>query len=820
MVKQVLNGEWELTYYEIGDREAKWGRWIKATVPGDIHLDLMRANIITEPLEEENNKKSEWTEDKVWVYRREFFVSRDLMRRRMEIVFEGIDLTSDIYINGQSIGVTNNMFRKYIFDITDFVVEGINYVEVHVDAGFEAVKNRPIDKFPETFHPWDMRNMWMRKAVQCFFWDITPRMITCGIWKDVYLQAYDECKIVDYYVQDEIEGTNARLICKVELDVLEAMRDCRVSVTLQDAFQIVNASVDANLEKGSNQVTVELLVRNACLWWPNGVGESHLYDMEILVTDDNGKIYASDQFRHGIRTIEIEQKELDHGEKTFTFIVNGEKVFCKGGDWVPPDTIFARITDAKERELLKWAQKGCQNMMRIWGGGIYPSQNFYNVCDELGIMVWQDFMFACSYYPDFDVDFCEEVRAEIEDVVRAYRNHPSLALWSGNNENQQCYDMWNHGGPHYGLKLYDEIMPEILGRLDPITVYWPSSPYGGLHPNCSQEGDQHIWDYSMAWLTNGEKQLEIWGFADEDHKFISEFGIESPANLESIHEFFGAQKVVRDEDIWNHHNCWYIFGLVEALQKRYYKDEPIRDLQEYVMSGQMIQAEAIKDVLEKLKGKMYTCSGTLYWQYNESWAHNGYCVIDYYCRPKQSYYYMKRAFWPVNIVFVDDNIVAVNDTLVAKHLKAEYGYMSFDGKRRMAGTVELELPKTSSVSLISLNDIESPDRSDDMFAFAILWENGEVVSKNRKFLNGFKDIKLCPEKVDVKCSRVGGKTWKLELHADIYIWNCNLTCGPVKCTFTDNAFDIWPGETKTVFVETENEVEKLEPKFVSLNRYR
>ncbi len=820
MVKYLLNGEWELTYYAIGNQEEQWGRWIKATVPGDIHLDLMRANIITEPLEEENNKAAEWTEDKIWVYRREFSVSKDLMRSRIEIVFEGIDLTSEIYLNGQHIGTTNNMFRRYLFDITNLVTEGINQIEVKVDAGFEAVKNKPIDKLPAAFHPWDMRNMWMRKAVQCFFWDITPRMITCGIWKDVYLQAYDDCKIVDYYVKDEIEGTDAKIICEVEMDALETMHDCRISVTLQDERQKANNFVEMDLAKGSNKAVVELDLMNARLWWPNGVGESHLYDMEILVTDCAGRIYTSTQFRHGVRTIEVEQRLLNDDEKSFTFIVNGERVFCKGGDWVPPDTIFARISDEKERSLLEWAQKGCQNMMRIWGGGIYPSQNFYDVCDELGIMVWQDFMLACSYYPDFDPDFCKEVRAEVEDVVRSYRNHASLALWSGNNENQQCYDMWNHECPHYGLKLYDEIMPEIIGRLDPTTVYWPSSPYGGLHPNSSKEGDQHIWDYSMAWLTNGEKQLQIWGFADEAHKFVSEFGIESPANLNSMHDFFGRHRIVKDGDIWNHHNCWYIFGLIEALQRKYYKDDPVEDLQEYVLSGQMIQAEAIKDVLEKLKGRMYVCSGTLYWQYNESWAHNGYCVIDYHCRPKQSYYYMKRAFQPVNVVFIDQEIVAVNDTLSDRSLQVEYGYMSFDGKRKICNSTQLELPKTSSVSVVSLDSLEVPQEPEEVFAFAVLWENGKVISKNRKFMHGFKQIRLCPENIDVTCSRAGQTTWKLELHADVYIWDCNLTCASAECTFSDNAFDIWPGETKVVFAETEKELEEWKPEIISLNRYR
>ncbi len=821
MIKQLLNGEWNLTYREIDDENRQWGKWIKANVPGDIHLDLLNANLISESLVQENNKSTEWTENKVWIYKREFYVSRDLLRKKVEIVFEGIDLTSKIWINQICIGTTDNMFRKYVFDISGIISEGMNTIEVNVDAGFESIKEKPIEKFPEAFHPWDMRSMWMRKSTQTFFWDITPRMITCGIWKDVYLQAYDECRIFDYYVKDEIRGTDACITCEVEIEALEDLEGCQVAVNIQDKLQFVNAISIADIKEGKNKVSVELLLHDAKLWWPNGVGESYLYDMEIYLMTSSGKIYDSVKFRHGVRTIEIEQREINEKEKTFTFIVNGEKVFCKGGDWVPSDTIFARITDEKERELLEYAQNGCQNMMRVWGGGIYPSQNFYNVCDELGIMIWQDFMLACSYYPDFDEDFCNEMRAEIEDVVRAYRNHACLALWSGNNENQQCYDMWEHGDtPLYGLKFYDEIMPEIIGKLDPTTFYWPSSPYGGEHANSSLEGDQHVWDYSMAWLTNGESQLKIWGFADENHKFVSEFGIESPANMDTIRNFFGYEMVEKDKEIWNHHNCWYIFGLIEALQEKYYKDTEITDMREYVLSGQMIQAEAIKDVLEKLKGRMYNCSGTLYWQYNESWAHNGYCIVDYYCKPKQSYYYMKRAFEPINIVFVDNKIVAVNDTLANMTVDVEYGYMSLDGKRKYSSYTTIDLAKTSSVPVVDLADIELKESEDAVVAFAVLWNGERVLARNRKFLSGFKNIQLAPECVSVKCSRINEKKWKLELSSDVFIWDCNIICESMDCRFSDNAFDIWPGETKTVFVETETEMNEFKPEIVSMNYYK
>ena len=238
------------------------------------------------------------------------------------------------------------------------------------------------------------------------------------------------------------------------------------------------------------------------------------------------------------------------------------------------------------------------------------------------------------------------------------------------------------------------------------------------------------------------------------------------------------------------------------------------------MSGQMIQAEAIKDVLEKLKGRMYNCSGTLYWQYNESWAHNGYCIVDYYCKPKQSYYYMKRAFEPINIVFVDNKIVAVNDTLANMTVDVEYGYMSLDGKRKYSSYTTIDLAKTSSVPVVDLADIELKESEDAVVAFAVLWNGERILARNRKFLSGFKNIQLAPECVSVKCSRINEKKWKLELSSDVFIWDCNIICESMDCRFSDNAFDIWPGETKTVFVETETEMNEFKPEIVSMNYYK
>lgn len=825
MVTVSLDGTWKLTFSKRGIPEEKWGRWIEAQVPGDVHLDLMRAGIIPEPLIEDNTQKMEWIEEKDWWYRKTFYIGSNFRQKRTELIFEGIDLTADIWLNGKRLGSTNNMFREFRFDVTECLEEGYNTVEVRLNVGLAEAEDKPTEKFEQCWNTWDVRRFWMRKATQSFFWDITPRLHTCGLWRGVRIEAYEEAVIRDVYLSHTSIDDTADVKVSVELEGFQNEADLFVSVELMDASTYKTTCIPIpKLKKGLHTVELTLHLDSVKFWWPNGVGDPHLYQVKVLLYKGQNNIeISSKSLRYGIRKIEVEQKKLNDRESTFTFLVNGKRVYAKGGDWVPEDAIYGRITPEVTYNLVKLAHDGNYNMLRVWGGGIYPSDAFFDACDELGILVWQDFMFACGYYPDFDSTFYSEVEQEVAYIIRKYRNHPSVGLWCGNNENMQMFDEMKlqHGDTeqHYGLKIYDEIIPNALKQLDPNNFYWPSSPFGGEYANTSECGDQHVWDYSMAWLSNGTKQLDIWDFSQENHKFVSEFGIETPPNLSSASRYMGRLPIDVSSHEWYHHMCYYAIGLIQNLLLKYYKDQKVTDLKEYTIAGQMIQAEAIKDILDTLRSRMYVCSGTLYWQYNESWGHTGYAPLDYYGIPKASYYYMKRAFAPVNAVFGDrwGQITLYNDTIRTIPVSVTFGIQTFSGKILWSKTETCILEGSSPISIGKLPERESFNTK-ETFAFVEVFEGKKLLARNRKFLAAFKELKIPKEAVKTKIYRVSDCDWTIELTADYFTWD--VTIMPEDFfTVSDNAFDLWPGEKKHVYVHTKDPVKQFNPEILSINHY-
>ena len=818
-----LNGTWKLTYRDQKLPGNIWGRWINAQVPGDVHLDLMNAGIIPEALIEDNTQKMEWIEEKDWWYQKTFSVENLFKQNKVELIFEGIDLTADIWLNGTKIGHTNNMFCEYRFDVTEFLCEGLNVIDVRVDVGFAAAQNKPTDRFEHCWNTWDVRRFWMRKATQSFFWDIAPRLLTCGIWKDVRLESYESAVIRDVYLSHTSKEDSADIKFEVELESFQDGKEYSLSAEVKDESGKSTASMTIpTLEKGKHCMELSVHLDSVKLWWPNGVGEPHLYQVKVVLHQGVSAELSSKSLRYGIRDIQLEQKGINSKESTFTFLVNGKRVYMKGGDWVPEDSIYARITKESTYDLVKLAHDGNYNMFRVWGGGIYPSDAFYDACDELGILVWQDFMFACGYYPDFDSEFYEEVSREVECVIRKYRNHAAVGLWCGNNENMQMFDEMQiqmNDTIHYGLKIYEEIIPNALKKLDPNNLYWPSSPFGGEDANSSCRGDQHVWDYSMAWLANGSKQLEIWGFADEDHKFVSEFGIEAPPNLSSARKYMGHLPIYSESHEWYHHMCYYAVGLIQNLLLRYYKDEEVTDLTEYTLAGQMIQAEAIKDVLDSLRSKMYVCSGTLYWQYNESWGHTGYAPLDYYKLPKASYYYMQRAFSPINVVFSakGDGIVVYNDSLDETDATVIHGIQDFSGNFICREEKKCGLKGSTPIYIEDVSPQKEMDPK-SCFKFAEIYAQGKRIASNRKFLTDFKELQLPAEAIQANIYRVSDCDWTIELSAEKFMWDVTILPED-SFTVSDNSFDLWPNEKKTLYVHTKEPMACFRPEIISINHY-
>lgn len=820
MYRQSLDGTWDLFCCAPGTLTPQ-ECCIKAQVPGDVRLDLLRAGLIAEPLTEANVLEQNWIEEKDWWYHRTFTLPRDALRCHAELIFDGIDQTADIWCNGVSAGRANNMFREYRFDVTRLLHEGTNTLDVRLDVGLRWADDKPTAAFEKCWNNWDLRRMWMRKSQQSFYWDITPRLMTCGLWRGVRLEAYDEAAIRDVYVTSELHGADAQVTVEVETEAFADVRGQSLSAVLWDETTRETAlcALDA-AAAGRQKKTLRLQVPQARLWWPNGMGEPHLYELELSLLSADGRLLSQKRLRCGIRSVALEQRELNAEESTFTIKVNGERVFCKGWDWVPPDAVYARITPERERAFLQLALDCHTNMLRIWGGGIYVSDEFYDYCDEHGIMLWQDFMFACGFYPDDDPDYWKEVKNEVACVARRYRNHPSLALWCANNENQQVHESVDPDGPNIGQRLYDELMPQVLAQLDPARLYLHGSPLGGATANSNQRGDQHIWDYSMAWLTNGSRQLQIWDIAENNPKFVSEFGIVSPPNLLTARDFMGGHTPDRSSREWYHHMCYFALGFVENLLRRYYKDDPVEDPEEYTKAGQLLQAEAVSDIIETLRCRKFDCSGVLYWQFAESWGHTGYSPVDYYLRKKACYYYVRRAFAPLSAAFAEcgDEVMLLNDTRADAKVEVEYGIMTFTGEVLSRALLNATAKANSAVPLGRINAAAAVNPA-AAFAYVILRQGGRVLCKNRRFLAPLKTLQLPPAQLQAQIQPLAPDRWQLTLTAAAFQWDVALRQDD-RFAYSDNDFDLWPGESRTITVTALQPGCACAPTITSINTYR
>ena len=744
-----LNGSWELTYNTINNKEEKWNRWIPAVVPGDVHLDLMREGLICDPLIADNNKKDCWIEEKEWWYKKEFFIEGNFLKEKTELVCEGLDLTADIWLNGKKIGSANNMFITHRFDITKYVNEGENEILIRLDVGFEAVKDAPVEKFQELWSIKEPRRPWMRKAQQSFSWDVAPRLITCGIWRDIYIESFEEAIIRDVQLTSTFDEKAAVLNIETDLEFLSKKETFyNVRVDIKDETTNISKESQVLLSTGMNTAKLAVEIPNPKLWWPNGMGEQHLYQVTVTVLDKNNKVsFGQKTFKYGIRSITINQDPINETEKYFTFIVNGQKAFCKGGNWVPSDAIYARINRQKEYELIKYAHDANFNMLRIWGGGVYPDTFFYEICDELGIMVWQDFMYACAYYPDDEPAFCNEAEHEAEMVVKKFRNHPSLAIWSGNNETYQIHSRRHPDGVFYGAKIFNEIQPEVIKRLDPTRYYHPGSPYPGPWPGQEKQGDQHVWWYTLGWhrsKSGGNENsyfsevelngiMKIWNYTELNFKFLSEFGIFCPSNMSSIRKFMGEYPATTYGDVYEHHRNYYETpDFILEMLRRYYKERKEYSLEEFTIAGQMSQAECLKYILEELRSRMHICSGVLFWEYNDTWGHVGYAPVDYYLSLKPDYHYMKRAFEHLHAILKNQTktVYLLNDTTNSYDLEVEYGCMTFTGNELFKKRQKVSIKPCSSLIIDSIEkEVAQLADLNGTFSFVNVYRNGELVDR-------------------------------------------------------------------------------------------
>lgn len=627
-------------------REAQDTVWRSASVPGVVHLDLLAHHIIDDPYYETNEIQQRWIEEKDWVYRSSFtLVESQLSHNNIELIFEGLDTYADVYINDSLMLKADNMFRTWNVDIKD-IAQAQNTIEIYfhspINYNRQKVKSHPY-KLPSGNEPAEIEDKvysFTRKAAYHFGWDWGPRFVTAGIYKAVKIHTWSDAQITDLHCETiSISDSTAEMKATATIEADHYLSDT-MSLTLGDT------TIQFLPIKGSQKISHTFTVTQPKLWWCNGLGEARLYTLQAqLQQGDN--FLDTDSVRYGIRTIEV-VNEADEIGTSFYFKLNGRPVFMKGGNYIPQDIFLPRVGDDRYEKLLKQIQNANMNMIRVWGGGIYEKDIFYDLCDEFGILVWQDFMFAGSLYPT-DTAFLQNIKSEVKEQVTRLRSHPCIALWCGNNEIEVAWHNWGWQ-KQYGYdkkdakvlwgdyqKIFHQLIPETLSALDSTRHYTTTSPLSnwGTAENFNHS-TMHYWG---VW--HGKEPFE--NFENNVGRFMVEYGFQSFPSMATLQKVIPKSSLYLESPAMQHRQKSYIGnGLISQHIDQYF-DAP-KSFSEFVELSQKTQALGMGMAIDAHMKNQSHCMGTLFWQINDCWPGPSWSIIDYYGLEKEAYKVVKQKF--------------------------------------------------------------------------------------------------------------------------------------------------------------------------------
>lgn len=652
--------------------------WLPGTVPGLVTLDLLRAGRIADPYFGERIQETRFIEERDFVYRTELDVDQTIVAssKRARLVFDSLDTFATVFVNGKCVASHENQFRRLFVDVTDVLVAGKNYVAIAFEASAPAMVRRAGEKLPYWNEPWE--RLYVRKSQMSFGWDWAPRLPTVGIPGSVRLELSSGAFSDDLWLVGEPVGDGGGHISA------RADYHPHDTFTAQVALSIdgecrVRENID--LHAGHTQtVSLSDTLAAAHLWQPRELGEAHLYRVELTLLRD-GVVVHRHAGRVGIRRLELHRGTPE--QRRFELRVNGHKIFAKGENWIPPDLLHTRPSDAELRQYLELLAEGGVNLVRVWGGGIIERPAFYEACDELGLLVWQDFPYACGIYPQTD-EFLREAALEASDIVRRLRSHPSVVLWCGNNENEVLAE---REAPEARLHpLYYQVLRDVTARLDPHRPYWPGSPASesdAVSADSPLEGDRHNWD---VWFHYAD-----YDFIDDDARFCSEFGAQSFPQRETL------ESVLPREDLWSPGAVSRASGpspglafarrgaQLEKLFSRSYAYANPAGLDATIAATQAFQADVIGRYVEHYR-RLPHSGGVVIWNYTSTWPSICWALIDWYRRPKQAFYTAKRAFAPV-VLGIEPN---------DRSGKRFTAYVSVDRPGTLGGSVTLSVHELAS----------------------------------------------------------------------------------------------------------------------------
>ncbi|MEV8436082.1 glycoside hydrolase family 2 protein [Actinosynnema sp. NPDC051121] len=765
---------------------------VPARVPGSTHLDLMAAELIPDPYLDRNEAALTWMHRVDWQYSTTFRAAAPEAGERVDLVFDGIDTVATVELNGVVLGHTANMHRGHRFDVGGSLRDGDNDLTVTLRSALthaeraEAELGERRRAYP---HPYNA----IRKMACSFGWDWGPDLQTAGLWKPVRLERWDTARLAQVHplVTVDADGTG-RVDVHLELD-RAADRDYTVLVTVGDRAEAAAVTGDA--------AHLTVLVPDARLWWPVGYGDHPLYDLTVALLAEGRQVDGVER-RIGFRTVTVDTEPDEHGTP-FVFVVNGERVFAKGANWIPDDHLLTRVTRDRLARRIDQAVEANMNMLRVWGGGIYETDDFYDACDERGVMVWQDFTFACAFYAE-EEPLRGEVEAEARENVTRLVSHPSLVLWNGNNENLPAYTDWEGWqasleGRSWGGGYYHDLLPKIVEELDPTRPYAPGSPFspGDLPPNDAHHGTRHDWD--------------VWNFLDYTHyrdhlpRFCAEFGFQGPPTWTTLTRWIHDEPMTPTSPAFLLHQK-AVNGNVN-LDRGFAPHLPApADFEQWHWTTQLNQARAVAFGVEHYRSWWPRTAGALVWQLNDCWPVTSWAAVDGDERPKPLYYALKHAFAP-RLLTVQPRagrptLVAVNDHDEPWTGAVRVTRQDFTGEVLAAAELGLDVPPRST-ALLDLADhlLEPADPGSEVLVAA-----ADDVRTHHLFREDL-DLRYHPEPFTADVTPVAGG-YRVDVRATSYVRDLGLLADKVAAdaVVDDMLVSLTAGESHHFFVRTSEEL--------------
>ena len=793
MLSISLNGEWRF-------RKAGDGAWMKATVPGSNFTDLMALGRIPDPFKLDNEGKVTWVFNAGWEYERDFDVPDALLARdRVSLECGGLDTIATVHINGRLAGKADNMYRPHAFEVRKLLKPGRNRIRVSFKTPVVDKPRCAAEKLA-SFDPHSVNGAAMVRKAACHYgWDWGPQLPPTGIWRSIGLTGRDIARLADVHVRQFHGKGGVTVGVRVRAERWSRLGLwARVSLAGPDGSNLTRM---ASLGSG-DEVALSLLVEKPELWWPNGLGGQPLYSLKVELVGSSGRPVDMDIKRLGLRTVKLDRHPDKWGE-SFTFVVNGVPIFAKGADWIPADSFPTRMTRERFADLLGSAAKANMNMVRVWGGGYYEDEDFYDVCDELGLLVWQDFMFACLRYPGHKA-FIDNFHEEAVAAIRRLRHRACLALWCGNNEMEAGWGEWGWAkhAPAAAKKIYDRmfhhILPKWVKAEDPDIAYWPSSPSSGggfKDPNGQAKGDGHDWSVWHGWRPFTEYRKHF-------HRFSSEFGFQSLPDIETVGWFAPKSE-------WN-----MTSPVMERHQKNFSGNKIIisyltdtfrmpKDFPSMAYASQLLQAEAVRYGVEHWRRNTGRVSGTIVWQLNDCWPVVSWASLDYFGRWKALHYSEKRFFAPV-LLSAEENGTAValhvtNDNVAPWRGAIRWRLETISGRRVAGGRKAVcarPLANTLAAKLELAGRMKGRDKRDLVFVYE-LWQKGRRISAGTVGFVPIKHMNLADPglKAAVRADKDG---WAITVRARSLARFVRLKVTGRDEPLSDNYFDIPAGESRTV----------------------